>query len=574
MSKLKLLSEDTELDVTEVSFTFEYDTPLTAQSVEANAYTYPAELPASERNQTFFNHIHLPESRQKFKEWACRVQFADDLLIGKLLLLKADNRKYTVSIIRNVWTQAILDQNIRNVDYEGLRTGITDMPAHALAMANANSDTEDYTFFPISNADFYNGSTNADYQGTVNDFVRATGVFVGTTLLSSGPNVYTNYSAFVPFPYLVYILKRIAHSFGKILRGSFIADADIKQAVIYNTFALDEFRTVSGDTANFYSTTINIQNHLPDLFVKEFLDRLMIAFNIAIYLTDTEMVMEWKDDKLNNPEADDWTDISERNPYVEPFIQNAPTGYTFKTTDDTTEVNMKTFLENTLAEGQIKGVLNSFLSLPVPSPEGTIYFLIDEYRCVKAKASGLFDLVNENGQNLNYAGTFTTGTGAKEISIDIGTLKMVKTANVLTPKALQQGNSKEYDLMQEGKENPYEFKLLFARGFQNDNIAQPYPLGTPDVWAFDSATIGPVGNRSMFFWGQYGLYEKSHKKWLNFINNAKAVNFVLALDATRLGRLNLTDKIRIDRANYFFEKITVSVSTKGIRKATARAIKL
>ena len=60
---------------------------------------------------------------------------------------------------------------------------------------------------------------------------------------------------------------------------------------------------------------------------------------------------------------------------------------------------------------------------------------------------------------------------------------------------------------------------------------------------------------------------------LSIVDNGKALNLELALDAARLSAFDMTAKYRVNQQNILPEKLSVSWTDKGVKKARMRALK-
>ncbi len=574
---------ETQLDLKQgTSFNFEHSSPLFKSSLEAEAYSYPVELPNTLINRQFFKHLHIAESRAKFIETACSLQEADDILRGRLWVLKADHNSFMVSILKNAWDADILEKSIRVLDYEGIRQ-VGDMITHANWTVTKNVHQADYVFFPIYNPDFYD--YESDYGKVVNRWDVDTQSFVinQSFEFSSDRTPYQPYyNTLVPSVYLLYVLKRIAHTFGKRLSGTFLNDAEMQTLVIYNTMALDKVTEDSnGFLTNSHKDSLDIAQHLPDITVSALLNALMRQFNLCIQITETDLKIDSKDSFLSQIEKENLTRFAERYPSVEPFKTNN-NGFVFESQMDSNDALWKALEKITVRQGDIGVDYANKTNLPTSTVPNETHFLTSYQAWYRAASVGTFKLDYLRVDDMGYAPQYTVGQGKETIQTDIGTLIMrkhmvgepVESAGhipeilhtPLLPAARQKGNSPEENF-QLGTTNDYTLRLLFYRGLQRNYDDAPYPLASNDT---HSAIQVAITQRSLL-WDK--VYHQHYKNWLNATGNGKALNLQLYLDAARLSNFDMTAKYRISNQTLLPEKLSVAWTDSGTKKANLRALK-
>ena len=163
------------------------------------------------------------------------------------------------------------------------------------------------------------------------------------------------------------------------------------------------------------------------------------------------------------------------------------------------------------------------------------------------------------------------GNGKEVISTKAGTLHAVREADPLdvdrqwlVPALAVKGAS---PYAGNGDDSRCGLRLLFDRGLQRDSQGQLYPLATWGQLDFAGNTIG----QSTLRWeGEFGLYATWHAGWLAFLSRAtskeRTMQFGLAdLLALDPARKELAD----DGKKYLWEKVSLSLSTTGQPLATA-----
>jgi hypothetical protein len=591
MFDIQINGQSLDLDTNTV-LTFEQQNPLFQTQVGAEGYSYPIDLPTSDLNKQIFGFVENIQSTTTFKDYPCQITINNAVKKATLSILKATN-KYTCSLYIGLWDKKYLDKSLKDVNFGGIRN-VGDIPTHATALINSTVETADYAFFPLLNRLFYTeSSTQGNYSGVVNGF--ANGQFVTHTVETDNSDPQSPISfinqptCYTPFPYLLFILKSIATEMGKTLTGSFSHNADIKQCVIYNTFALDELRIdPSSDLyGNLHATSINIKNHVPDITVRELLNALIVKFCLAITITDGDLNITFKQDALTSIEDDDYTQALENTIGTEPFKSKDTEGFTFTDVTDTDDQAQKDFENIIVKADKINPPVNNINQFKIPTTDGDIQFHVIHHEYYKATKTGgnTYATDYEIYKGAAVATTFKVGEAQEPIESKISTLVMVKnTPDInefiqfqtgwLLPNAEQKGNSKvtEYEI---GTDNPFTLRLLFYRGMQPSHAnGEPYPLGTSDIFTANSNNTGTVGNLSLQWGGENGIYIQLHKKWLEKLQISKAMSVSLALTPTQWANFNFFKPKHFINQSGIIEKITISITPDGMRKATARILKM
>ena len=161
---------------------------------------------------------------------------------------------------------------------------------------------------------------------------------------------------------------------------------------------------------------------------------------------------------------------------------------------------------------------------------------------------------------------YKIGAGREEITSSASTLHMVRetqgSRNWLVPATEQKGTSQATGT---GENSKFSLRFLLYAGLQSDSAGGQYPLGSAVNENFAAA---PFTNRSLHYAGPWGLYQNNYKSWVSFLDQARPVSRSVSLNMSDLLTLDPTRKILIDKIKYFYEKISLSVSSKdGIGKA-------
>jgi hypothetical protein len=579
----------------DTALTFEQNNPVFQQEVGAEGYSYPIDIPASDRNRIIFGFIDDLQSTTDFQDYPSELIADNAPKKGVFSILKASQSRFTGSLYLGLFDKKVLDKSLKDLNLGGIRT-IADMVTHANSLKTKDVDEADYVFFPILNTKFYNegNADRPDFIGTINNY--QSGSFVNWSIETNtddpmSPFDYIlNTNCLVPFPYLIYVLRQIASELGKTLTGSFCYHAEMKKLTIYNTYALDEIReeTTSELVGNIFSETINLKNHVQDITCREFLNALIAKFNVAINVTEAELQISFKSDILNQLNDDDYSDIVEDTFTIEPFRKTDTEGYTFTDDIDSNDDAIAEFSKIITTDGKVLNDVDETAALFLPATLDDIQFVIERNHYYKAFKAG------NTGTPLNHyqlyegafnAATYKVGRGDEKRESAISTLLMAKHIPTiqefpeiadfkLLPIATQVGNSPvaEYQI---GTDNEFSLRLMFYRGLQPTDVTytNTYPLGTNNIYNAISDTDGAIGYISLQWGGLSGMYNQFHKKWLDLVAKSKAVNISLGITPLQWAKFDWFKPKQIVNQSCIIERITFTIAANGMKKATARVLK-
>ncbi len=194
-------------------------------------YSFPFTLPFSPKNLRELGFLHKPEVLKE------TVSFNVLLFLGskqhpcKLIINGAKKDGFDSNIASGLMAISNADKLLKDIDY-GTRD-LDDDFGNMWRIYSATNWELGITFPPHYNPDFY-GSANPDFNGVINrNDSDALAYRVNTD--ETG-----NKYAFVPFPYLFYMLKCIFSDIGLNISGTFWRDAELSTVLIYNNRALDK----------------------------------------------------------------------------------------------------------------------------------------------------------------------------------------------------------------------------------------------------------------------------------------------------------------------------------------------
>lgn len=434
-----------------------------------------------------------------------------------------------------------------------------------------------YVFAPFSNPGFYDTSQNPDwlvnrivnaYSVSDNTFLINYNSLIATNTLPGGfarTSSFHNFYTLVPMVRLSYVLQAIFAGLGIKVNSDFLNDAEIQSIVLYNNVSLDCGDTLKfTDTqqtintgnppnpnplflANLYVSNFNLSDHLPDITIANLLDSICSLFGLVKFYNFANNTIEietindylsnerW-DNKLKSPglgkkwigRKQNWT--GSEDPYYE-LEPPDEFSFTLSQQGDSSDTNQPVNIYNVFANPLSVDNVKNTGPVTINTNLGTT-------------AMGLFYVYQLS--------EFTHG-------------------RMLMPSVNQKGSS---PLFNTGA-NSYGPRLLFYRGMQTDEGASTssgtvygsYPLLSADIYD----AIGTIiANYSLYYPGQFGLYNVFYKAWINLrVNNGRQIRTIY-LDAAQLARFAIGHKIFIRGHNYIIRSMKIAVSPTKSGKYPAK----
>jgi hypothetical protein len=445
---------------------------------------------------------------------------------------------------------------------------------HMNEAAAGTIDDFDYTFYPIKNPGFY--SDNSDYMGYINYYHNgsfAGNWYEGTTGLKH---------SITPFPYMLYVFKKCFEEFGLKPTGSFLEDEEIKKVTIYNNYAMDRLLINDGTGlpyANSWTNKINLQNHVPDVSIGDFIKAVKAKFNLAFFYFPEkgEVEIKYINDILLDPKYEDWTSIAEPATEEE---SNESDGFILTPDQDSNDDAISERIKS-LKGLTIKDAVDEVSDLPNTSPpneDGDIRLV--SFLNVYYKVARLYDVSTgsytwswqEYSEN---QGDYTIGNGKEKIDLRSSACSTLRFETAVDPDKKwtvpyvdQPGTSAEFG---QGI-NSFGVRFLFYRGIQPGyepgGSAMTYPLATPYNLDYDNTVLGP------YSFASDQSYQLFYRRWLNFKASYRPIKMNIRLDAARLMTLDYTLIKRVNGVNYLLSYVDVTNTMRGPRVSSAYLYKL
>jgi hypothetical protein len=519
------------------------------------SFSYPISVPATRKNRRIFEHPDLVTNPLPFLRAEPTELHYDGLFLfpGKLTVQTATPTQYRLYIVFSELT-SLKDKTLQEIDLGGDRNvaaSPNDMPAHAEATTQ-NPLNFDYCFFPIRNFDFWDGREEDPLTGE-SKVQNAWDVDTQAFIASS------DQLTAMPFVRLSYLLQQLIAEFGLVLDNQFQNSDELNLIYLYNNFS------ICLDTGD-WSNVINLQNHVNNTTCNEFLRHLCRQFCLAPFKEwySNEVSLVPLKGLINTPAKHDWTNKASAN-YSRSKDNKYPGKFCYESLDEA--FTQFLYTDPPVADDEYATLDD------VPGPPYTpfqVYYIT---------AYGSYWATSGNGTRIvevwRGIECMETGTGEEEFLGQLPTTIMnwagtSGQGNIrgLVPELRQKGS---WDQAEEPFYEEFQNRLIFFRGNYLDRNGKNYPMASNNVYDNEG---NQIGDYSLLWKGDHGLYEKWWKEWHYILENRSEVEFQFRLEVADLYRFSFKDKVRIGGMEYFVKKLSVVLTATGQVKATGVLISI
>ena len=559
MLQILINAEPVDLPL-DASITIEEESPVFGTSEILGGFGFPFNLPVTPRNSRILN---FPERPGNVVPLARDYDF--DLIhsgIPKLsgtITVRSAGNNYECYLVVGTGNLAskITNKKLADLELGGSRTW-SFLPEYVYPES-------DFAIFPIDNVSFMLESAQEVAFSNSKFRINA---YEGGQFFQDSFYCF----AITPFPFLGYVVKKVFSEHGfQIVENRIETDSDLKDLVIYSTKDISTLIQVPYSfEGNDYVTTerglgqFHLADCVPDMTIKDFILWLRNRFNIAFLIDGNNQVRIIKrQDIILSSSVDQITDFAIGSSKI--ISIEKPSGYALKWNHDSDD-------EMFGAEyfKDIEGFLD-LLQDPVPTYADldTLDPEVNEIHLVESEG-----VYWQYGKTLHSSGVwiyqwqqwsigyqnYLIGDREEEFSSGFSTLQMTNYHIISTGKYMrcpitqQKGNPLEAD-----EYRPFSARLLFYRGMQLDNQSELCPMGSNDN-RNRSGNVIPGKNLTLFWEGEYGIYNQLWKKYLTWWTDRKQVNWLI----TDPSMLDFAQKYNIDGNHYLLKRRTIHLTANEI----------
>lgn len=519
------------------------------------SFSFPFSIPATPKNRHLLNYPERVDNARPFiiEDEVYVHAYGKVLFTGIMKVTEASGQSIKLYIVVNPLS-AVKQTPLNELDLGGDRTFAN--AAAVLTKANATALdplADDYVFFPIWNRSFLKELSINPKGWFQNWYNSTTGAF----------SVADDHPALMPFVRLEYLLQVIFSGTSYEFENRWQITDELKGICLYNNYSLW--------TADGLATTINLQNHVSKTGSAALVRKVMGAFCLGIFYNPWNKVLRLIPIQtiINRPPKHDWT----RKALHEPVVSSSasqPEVLCWKRDDGDDAWD---HYDKYMKPANVDAVLATWDEI-LTQPAGTYY--ITDRHAYYLKTTTPTTRYFFKHQTLGCAPK-ETGKPAFEAECQAlwdaflygeGQTPIPNGNYDLVPHCRIPGNV-EYKYTPSGGGDPeirqqeadVPDRITIFRGMYPDFDGQDYPLASGLPWDGDGNLIGDYSLR----WdGQYGMYESWWKGWHNMLRNGKNVSIKLRLNLADILAFNFEDKVRIHNQDYFVKKMRISLTPRGI----------
>ncbi len=429
---------------------------------------------------------------------------------------------------------------------------------HVNAVLNAAPGSYDYAFYPVFNSLWGEDGLNGIPRDTMNQIFA--NISTGIAEIVQGP--------IVPFPYLKYVLLKAVEHVGWRIQGDILDDPDFEKITMINFRSIDWGYVISisfGKIFQIHDTvTFNLQDHLPDLSVSEFLLELQNRF---AWWYDFDSVSK----TIYIKKRKDLVTLTQRDMtrYASPLIPK-------KVLQDSRVYALKNSFVTGGGEGidltkvDYQGEVDKVSDLPTAAEAmvNHVYLVIEEnnfYICIQNydDESWSWEIHSANIYDYLPAGY------NEEITTKATTVEMVRKDDYmdLIPRVDSPGIWTGVD-----GETPWGIHLCFFFGLRENKEGDEVPFASHHI--YDSTGV-KLADWSLAFkakkidGSEVGLYDLEWKPFIDLFENAEEFEATLFLPYHEYLKIHFSDTIVISNTKMFISKLNSAIPYQGQVKVEA-----
>lgn len=545
-------------------------------------FSFPFEIPLSRTNLRLLNHPNLVNNSRNFRVIPDCWIYASGVPMFKatLTVRKAGPTKAQITLVSNP-LGALKDAKLPEIPLGGDRSLI---PLNLNTYFDQIADEPeqyDYALFPVvKTLDDLNTvisyTTPANFH---NYYARASAAF-------DTVNTY----AITPFVKLEYLLQQMFElAPGVRFENAWQINTELKRLYIFNN---RDARVSVNNAAPSAPTSLNLRDFVPDEKCNEYLRDVCAVFNLGVFtnIFKGKVRLVPLETVLTKAPKWDWTtyvagdvlienDFTAPGSYNWPQIQEAPPEWP-PIEDAEVFPTLREYYENT----NLVTDLNKFYYIEdLQKYVKYVYGLVTYYRIHQEYFHNKRQLLDSEqpAYQIRMENLHPYGVSGYPLFVP----NYTPGASYYNPDGVSR-----WEQVTENNTNVYKFQareyrsaLMFYRGIQQivDGLgAEPFAANhvwKPSSWPAERSKIVTNGvvegdaEYSLNWFGQYGLFERWHKRWHNMLANAKTITVPLILPLSVFTSFEFEDQVTIQSMNYIVRRMRLNKligSSKVLVEAT------
>jgi hypothetical protein len=430
-----------------------------------------------------------------------------------------------------------------------------------------------FAVFPIQNPyafdkwpdDFYN-IDNDSIKVLYSTIFKVINYWDGTTfpsILANTEITNTVGNLFVPFPYLAYVIGRIANHFNYTIVNN-VFDSELKYAVLINHFIENKFLTTNPKMLT-PDGTFNLADHVPDYTVYDFMQHVCNLFGLGYEINNElgTITFNFVNDIVTNTTSNDIGHLVIDHPVVQ--FDKTVKAYSLEQKIPSEDKYLSEI--KSMTGINIRGEVFLIDNLPLTAAINDSYYvwevagyMIWSYNPDLYEFGWVF-------YSRRFIYEIVSGDDPQKISTEICPLLNVKTSDPLNkvyrlweiPASHQQAR---FEGMPDMFQSNWKPGIVWYHGLQNDGNSDLYPFASSGITDLAGFTI-PGASLSLTLDGASGLYEQKWKTYLDWRITAKPVKVYIIPDHTFLHTLKFSKKVQFNGMQYLIAEARGNISKYG-----------
>lgn len=529
-------------------------------SVLPGSFSFPTEVTLTPTNRRELGNPDLVTNPGTFQEYEgvwvhC---YGQPLFFGTLQIRSASRTRASVTIIANPMRR-LKDILLSQLDLGG-EQGLGEFADWPTLMLHTAYYPEEWNFVFVP---MYQSERN-DYPFDFDDPDNLLRPWYNRFEVSPSLAFNAGSGALVPFPKLYYLLQQIfaADSDGFAFVNAWQTTTELQRLYLFNNW---DMRTLNSAGEPDLPESINLANHVPrKVKAVELLKKVMAQWCLGLFTNvfNRSIRLVPLQDVLKRPPKHNWTAyvISENTIDAQ---DDAPGQFNYEqpSPERPSSVPAPEDLPvfNTLPDFQA--------AVAVGLADG-YYYIETEHMIVQQEDAWPFD---PKAAWQVHRGVVLDADRAR---LDTGMTSLLHrnfselyNAPVVVSRYYETQSSSGATVWERRETDP-PVALLAYRGMNDVGLAGYFPVASNHVWnpnetgdvlldLTEFVTPFAQAERSLNWFGEYGLYETAHKTWANLLLSGKPVSLSLALPVAALTEFSMEDKVRILNMDYFVRKLRV-----------------
>lgn len=425
------------------------------------------------------------------------------------------------------------------------------------------------------------------------------------SLLTSKGKYYAN-NAVSLFLYNNYVLQKVFNKFNVVILENYLAAGEFSKLILYtnraiNLFNFDKSLTYMVDfypdrpaynmLPRFYEDVVNVAEFAPKISITAYLKGLKNLFNLVYDYNKQNKTVSIRNRSNVIAEMQE-IDVTELSANFTKWTNS--------------KADIHTNIIYTKFQDRIKEIITKDYNfkgsvdvLPGTANDNDLYYLTTDDKCyVYKSANSAFEKVIENGINGTEDGYFPDKSKTLDLSCDVALNSVniehkpkLKVSGFALPPAyanfvyrlccpvVNASIKTKNAIIDNTEHNDYIQSLIFMfyRGmvsstydtYDTSNLDFEFPYASVDAKpAFWNGTDSDQYNESLEMFGPKGIYQRHHKKWMDYFTKTRQVDIDIRIHAHQIDML-LNNKIRVQSASFITKKLTFKASPSQIKPCKA-----